>query len=88
MAYVVTPNLYEASILTGTEVTDLSTMRAATEKMHAMGPQYVICKGGHLPNRAMDRYLRLLDRNFANVTLLKTLAPFPGETAAGPVEPR
>ncbi len=54
MAYVVTPNLYEASILTGTEVTDLSTMRAAAEKIHAMGPQHVIITGGHLPSRAMD----------------------------------
>jgi putative zinc finger/helix-turn-helix YgiT family protein len=45
-------------------------------------------RGRILPNRAMDRYLRLLDRNFANVTLLKTLAPSPGDAAAGPVEPR
>ena len=54
MAYVITPNLYEASILTGTEVTDLSTMRVAAEKLHALGPQHVIIKGGRLPSRAMD----------------------------------
>lgn len=54
MAYAVTPNLYEASILTGLEVTDLSTMRTAAEKIHAMGPQYVVVTGGKLPNRAMD----------------------------------
>ena len=64
MAYVVTPNLYEASILTGMEVTDLSTMRTAAEKIHAMGPQHVIVKGGHLPNRAMDL---LFDGNKFNV---------------------
>jgi putative zinc finger/helix-turn-helix YgiT family protein len=36
-------------------------------------------RGRILPNRAMDRYLRLLDRNRANVTLLKTFASVPGE---------
>lgn len=54
MAFVITPNLYEASILTGMEVTDLSTMRAAAEKLHALGPQHVVITGGHLPTRAMD----------------------------------
>jgi|SRR5579884_2816615 len=36
-------------------------------------------RGRILPNRAMDRYLRLLDRNRANVTLLKTFASVPTE---------
>lgn len=31
-------------------------------------------RGRILPNRAMDRYLRLLDRNHSNVTLLQTFA--------------
>jgi putative zinc finger/helix-turn-helix YgiT family protein len=45
-------------------------------------------RGRILPNRAMDRYLRLLDRNFANVTLLKTLASSPSDVAPGPAESR
>lgn len=40
-------------------------------------------RGRILPNRAMDRYLRLLDRNRANVTLLKTFASLPADTGSG-----
>jgi hypothetical protein len=40
-------------------------------------------RGRILPNRAMDRYLRLLDRNRANVTLLKTFASLSTDTKAG-----
>ncbi len=36
-------------------------------------------RGRILPNRAMDRYLRLLDLNRANVTLLETFVSVPGE---------
>ena len=38
-------------------------------------------RGRILPNRAMDRYLRLLDHNRANVTLLKSFVT-PGEEKA------
>jgi len=40
-------------------------------------------RGRILPNRAMDHYLRLLDRNRANVTLLKTFASLPADTESG-----
>ena len=40
-------------------------------------------RGRILPNRAMDRYLRLLDRNRANVTLLKTFASLPTDAESG-----
>jgi putative zinc finger/helix-turn-helix YgiT family protein len=40
-------------------------------------------RGRILPNRAMDRYLRLLDRNRANVTLLKTFASLPADAKSG-----
>lgn len=36
-------------------------------------------RGRILPNRAMDRYLRLLDGNDANATLLKTFASLPAD---------
>lgn len=39
-------------------------------------------RGRILPNRAMDRYLRLLDRNRANVTLLKTFASLPADAGS------
>ena len=43
-------------------------------------------RGRILPNRAMDRYLRLLDSNRANVTLLKTFASLPADTGSGIVK--
>lgn len=40
-------------------------------------------RGRILPNRAMDRYLRLLDGNRANVTLLKTFASLTADAGSG-----
>jgi hydroxymethylpyrimidine/phosphomethylpyrimidine kinase len=47
LATVVTPNLHEAALLAGMEIDDLSTMRQAARKIHALGPRYVLVKGGH-----------------------------------------
>jgi hydroxymethylpyrimidine/phosphomethylpyrimidine kinase len=49
LATVVTPNLLEAELLTGTTITDEAHMLAAAAKIIAMGPQWVLVKGGHLP---------------------------------------
>lgn len=54
LADVVTPNLQEASILTGLEVKDISGMKQAAEKLFQMGAKNVVITGGHLPLRAMD----------------------------------
>ncbi|EHR52991.1 phosphomethylpyrimidine kinase [Saccharomonospora marina XMU15] len=48
MATVLTPNLDEVRLLTGKAVTDRDSMRAAAAALHAMGPEYVLVKGGHL----------------------------------------
>lgn len=48
LATVVTPNLYEVAQLTGLKVTDASGMREAAEAVHALGPAWVLVKGGHL----------------------------------------
>ncbi len=53
-AFLVTPNLEEAGILTGMEVRDVSAMRDASRKIAAMGPQAVLVKGGHLAGDAID----------------------------------
>ena len=53
-AFLVTPNLEEAGILTGLEVRDPAGMRRAAEKLAAMGPQAVLVKGGHLQGNATD----------------------------------
>ncbi|MGA7077151.1 MAG: bifunctional hydroxymethylpyrimidine kinase/phosphomethylpyrimidine kinase [Terriglobales bacterium] len=48
LAEVVTPNLDEASVLTGLEVADLDQMRAAAARLHDLGAANVVITGGHL----------------------------------------
>jgi hydroxymethylpyrimidine/phosphomethylpyrimidine kinase len=47
-AAVLTPNLPEAEILTGTTIADLAAMRRAGESLLALGCRAVLMKGGHL----------------------------------------
>jgi hydroxymethylpyrimidine/phosphomethylpyrimidine kinase len=53
LASVVTPNLDEASALTGLAVENLEQMRAAAQKLHGMGSPAVVITGGHL-QQAID----------------------------------
>ncbi len=53
LATVVTPNVDEASALTGLPVTDPEQMRAAARKLHEMGAPAVVITGGHL-EKAID----------------------------------
>jgi len=48
LATVATPNIHEASILTGLEVVSLKDMKAAASKVHALGCRNVVVTGGHL----------------------------------------
>jgi len=48
LAYLVTPNTVEASMLTGVAVTDLESMKEAAKKIARLGPKSVLVKGGHL----------------------------------------
>lgn len=48
LATVVTPNLYEAAVLTGTTVTSLPEMETAATHLHRMGTPNVVITGGHL----------------------------------------
>lgn len=48
LATVVTPNLPEAEALAGSPVESLEGMREAARAIHALGPQAVVVKGGHL----------------------------------------
>ncbi len=53
-AFLVTPNLAEAAILTGSPVCDPRGMKQAAEKLAALGPRAVLVKGGHLSGDATD----------------------------------
>ena len=56
LAYVVTPNLYEAGVLVGAEVNTVADMSAAARKIADMGAACVVVKGGHLANDPMDLF--------------------------------
>jgi hydroxymethylpyrimidine/phosphomethylpyrimidine kinase len=54
LAFVVTPNLPEAEVLCGREVKNLKDMHEAAKRIHDLGPDNVVIKGGHLGGRAVD----------------------------------
>ena len=54
LATVVTPNLMEASVLTGSRIRSLGEMKRAARRIHEMGPKHVVVKGGHLKGSATD----------------------------------
>ncbi|MCW2709585.1 MAG: phosphomethylpyrimidine kinase [Frankiales bacterium] len=54
LATVVTPNLAEVAALTGLVVEDEAALQEAAEAVHALGPRWVLVKGGHLPGQPTD----------------------------------
>jgi hydroxymethylpyrimidine/phosphomethylpyrimidine kinase len=54
LAEVVTPNLYEAELLTGDKIENIEQMESAALKIHGMAGVKVIVKGGHLTGDAVD----------------------------------
>ncbi|HEX6893868.1 MAG TPA: PfkB family carbohydrate kinase, partial [Bryobacteraceae bacterium] len=67
-AYLVTPNLEEAGLLTERQVRTPADMRCAAKALEAMGSRSVLVKGGHLTGAPAD--LLLHDGQFLE---------FPGE---------
>jgi hydroxymethylpyrimidine/phosphomethylpyrimidine kinase len=51
LATVVTPNVGEVRLLTGVDVRDRGDLEAAARAVHALGPRWVLAKGGHLPGK-------------------------------------
>lgn len=62
LATLLTPNLFEASVLTGESVTCVDEMRRAAERLCLLGVRAVLVKGGHLDNLATD--VLLVDGEF------------------------
>ncbi|SPM29150.1 Hydroxymethylpyrimidine/phosphomethylpyrimidine kinase, partial [Mycobacterium terramassiliense] len=58
LAALVTPNLDEVRLLVDIDVVDPASQRAAAKALHALGPRWVLVKGGHL--RSSDRSCDLL----------------------------
>lgn len=51
---VVTPNIYEASLFTGTMAEDEAGMREAAQELRSLGPDVVVVTGGHLEEATID----------------------------------
>jgi hydroxymethylpyrimidine/phosphomethylpyrimidine kinase len=54
LATMVTPNLPEAELLSGVPIAGEADMLAAARVIGAMGPRWVLVKGGHLPGNPVD----------------------------------
>ena len=54
LAWVVTPNLPEASVLIGSRVDSVEGMKKAAQQLYRMGAKHVVVKGGHLKGAAID----------------------------------
>jgi hydroxymethylpyrimidine/phosphomethylpyrimidine kinase len=52
LATLITPNLDEVRLFTGIDVGDRASAERAAVALHAMGPQWVLVKGGHLRDAA------------------------------------
>lgn len=56
LARVITPNIYEASVLTGMNIENVDDMERAAKKLKETGAETVIITGGHLEGLALDLY--------------------------------
>ncbi|KJS83404.1 MAG: phosphomethylpyrimidine kinase [Peptococcaceae bacterium BICA1-8] len=54
LAYIVTPNLSEAEVLSGLKINSISDMKTAAKIIFEYGPKNVLIKGGHLMEAAVD----------------------------------
>lgn len=54
LAFVVTPNLLEAFVLTGLKVNSIEEMKKAAHRIYKFGARHVVVKGGHLKGMAID----------------------------------
>lgn len=66
LALMITPNLYEASLLTGFKVNSLEGMRKAAVRLWELGAKNVLIKGGHLKGAAID--ILFDGKNYAEIS--------------------
>ena len=73
-ADVLTPNIPEAEVLAGIEITSVDDMRRAGEYLLDMGPKSVLIKGGHLTDDTLtDILLTQSEEKFYSSPRLKTV---------------
>jgi hydroxymethylpyrimidine/phosphomethylpyrimidine kinase len=54
LAKVITPNIYEASVLTGMDIRNEKDLKEAMLKLREQGPEAVVITGGHMEEKAVD----------------------------------
>ncbi len=54
LALLLTPNVPEAARLTGMEIKTVAHLEEAARRLQALGPKWVLAKGGHLPEEPVD----------------------------------
>jgi hydroxymethylpyrimidine/phosphomethylpyrimidine kinase len=54
LTYLLTPNVPEAARLTGLDIRTSGELAAATVRLQALGPRWVLAKGGHLVQEPVD----------------------------------
>jgi hydroxymethylpyrimidine kinase/phosphomethylpyrimidine kinase len=54
LTYLLTPNAPEAARLTGIDIQTPEDLAAAARQLQALGPRWVLAKGGHLPGDPVD----------------------------------
>ena len=57
VAWVITPNIPEAELLSGLSISNTAEMKAAGEAIYALGPRFVLVKGGHLTGAEAEDWL-------------------------------
>ena len=60
-ATLITPNLDEVQLLVGIDVGSRAEQYIAAKQLHALGPQWVLVKGGHLHDDLEDKDPQCLD---------------------------
>jgi hydroxymethylpyrimidine/phosphomethylpyrimidine kinase len=75
LATLVTPNLDEVRLLVGTDVVDDQSQREAARALHALGPVWVLVKGGHLRTSRVSSDLLFDGSNFHQFTATRVDTP-------------
>ena len=57
LALVITPNVPEAETLIGASIDTPEAMREAARRLHALGPRWVVVKGGHMQGETVTDLL-------------------------------
>jgi len=79
LARIITPNIYEASVLTGLRIEERKDMEEAAKILKYMGTEVVVITGGHLEAIALDVYY---DGEFHDVESEKVKGEYHGTGCA------